>query len=217
MTNKGVIMVIDDTHASLKLLADILSAEGYQVRPADSGELALASVAANPPELILLDILMPGMDGFEVLRRLKQREASRDIPVIILSAVMETEQRVESLQLGAVDFITKPFQREELLARVQNYIELRRLHVQAEDRAAELRAANNRLQAALADVRRLTGMLPICASCKKIRDDTGFWKNVESYIAEHSEAVFSHGICPECEKKLYGDLDTLVNENARNA
>jgi diguanylate cyclase (GGDEF)-like protein len=146
MINKGKILVVEDTHASLKLITDILSAEMYQVRPADSGELALASVASLPPELILLDIRMPGMDGFEVLRRLKAREESRNIPVILLSAVIEAEQRVEGLKLGAVDFITKPFQREELLARVATHMELFQLRTRLERQADDLRRTNDQLR-----------------------------------------------------------------------
>jgi diguanylate cyclase (GGDEF)-like protein len=146
MTHKGAILVVEDTHASLKLITDILAAEGYQVRPADGGELALASVAAMPPELILLDIRMAGMDGFEVLRRLKAREESRNIPVIFLSAISEVEQRVEGLKQGAVDFISKPFQREELLARVQTHMELSQLRTQLEQQSADLRKSNEQLQ-----------------------------------------------------------------------
>jgi putative two-component system response regulator len=146
MIDEGTILVVDDTHASLKLIKDILAAEGYQVRPADSGELALASVAALPPELILLDILMPGMDGFEVLRRLKARGETCNIPIIILSAITEVEQRVEGLRLGAVDFISKPFQPSELLARVRTHMELFRLRVRLEHQAADLRLANEQLQ-----------------------------------------------------------------------
>jgi putative two-component system response regulator len=146
MINEGTILVVEDTHASLKLITDILVADGYQVRPADSGELALASVEAMPPELILLDIIMPGMDGFEVLRRLKTRRETSDIPVIILSAITEVEQRVEGLNLGAVDFISKPFQPDELLARVRTHMELFRLRVRLEQRASELRLANKQLQ-----------------------------------------------------------------------
>ena len=146
MIHEGTILVVEDTLASLKLITDILVAEGYQVRPADSGDLALASVEAMPPELILLDILMPGMDGFEVLRQLKAREETCDIPVIILSAITEVEQRVEGLNLGAVDFISKPFQPDELLARVRTHMELFRLRVQLEHQAADLRLAKEQLQ-----------------------------------------------------------------------
>ncbi len=143
--SKGYILVVDDTLTSLKLLVEILTAEGYQVRPADSGELALAAVAAQPPELILLDIFMPGMDGFEVLRRLKAHEASRAIPVIFLSAATETEQRVAGFKLGAVDFVSKPFQCDELLARVETHLELFRLRTQLEQRATELQSLNEKL------------------------------------------------------------------------
>jgi diguanylate cyclase (GGDEF)-like protein len=146
MIHKGDILVVDDIHANLKLLTDILAAEEYQVRPADSGEFALAAVAASPPELILLDIRMPGMDGFEVLRRLKAREETRGVPVIFLSAVTEMEQRVEGLKLGAVDFISKPFQREELLARVRTHLELFQLRARLEQQAADLRLANEQLR-----------------------------------------------------------------------
>jgi PleD family two-component response regulator len=194
--SKGTILAVDDTRASLKQLSDILMADGYQVRAVDSGELALASVVLDPPELILLDILMPGINGFDVLRWLKAREQSRDIPIVFLSALNETAQRVEGLKLGAVDFISKPFQPEELLARVQTHLELRRLRVRLEKQADELREA-------LAKVKLLGGLLPICANCKKIRDDTGYWNQIEVYIRDHSEAVFSHGICPECTKVLY--------------
>ena len=143
--SKGNILVVDDTLTSLKLLVDLLSAEDYQARPADSGELALTAVEAQPPELILLEIFMPGMDGFEVLRRIKACEKSRAIPVIFLSAATETEQRVEGFKLGAVDFVSKPFQRDELLARVQTHLELFRLRTQLEKRAAELQSINEQL------------------------------------------------------------------------
>ena len=146
--NQGAILAVDDTLASLKLLTAILSEEGYQVHSADSGELALASIAASLPDLILLDIRMPGMDGFEVLRRLKAQERSRDIPVILLTAFTETENRVEGFRLGAVDFISKPFQRDELLARVHTRLDLFRLRVQLEHQATELRQAYAQLQAA---------------------------------------------------------------------
>ena len=152
--NQGTILAVDDTLASLKLLTDILTAEGYQVHPANSGELALASVAASLPELILLDVRMPGMDGFEVLRQLKAQKQSRDIPVILLTAFTEVENRVEGFKLGAVDFISKPFQHDELLARVHTHLELFRLHARLEHQAAELQRAYEQLQTATSDERK---------------------------------------------------------------
>ncbi len=224
MINKGTILAVEDTQASLKLLTGILTAAGYQVRAVSSGELAIASVAASPPDLVLLDLFMPGLSGFDVLRWLKTQESGRNIPVIFLSAATDTTQRVEGLKLGAVDFISKPFQTEELLARVQTHLELRSLRIQLEGQAADLRLTNERLQKEIAErqkaeeaerqkakalqeamdkINALSGLLPICSHCKKIRDEKGRWNQLEAYISDHSDTEFSHGICDDCLNKYY--------------
>jgi response regulator RpfG family c-di-GMP phosphodiesterase len=145
MTSKGKILVVDDTPASLKLLTELLKAEDYEVRSAISGELAIYSATSNPPELILLDIRMPEMDGFEVCRRLKAQPETRDVPIIFVSSLSETTEKVEGFELGAVDFVTKPYQREELLIRVQTHLEMTRLRngleLLVEERTNELRAS----------------------------------------------------------------------------
>ncbi len=133
MTGSGKILAVDDTHASLRLLTDILKAEDYEVRAAINGELALHSASVNRPDLVLLDIRMPLMDGFEVCRRLKANPATRDIPVIFLSAASETVDKVQGFEVGAVDYVTKPYQREELLARVRTHLELDRLRHHLEE------------------------------------------------------------------------------------
>ena len=157
------ILVVDDTPESLKFLTDMLTSEGYQVYPADSGELALASIAARRPDLIFLDIFMPGVNGFEVCRRLKSREETRRIPIIFISVSTETTQQVEGLRLGAVDFVVKPFRREVLLARLRTHLELSRLRSrleqQVEERTDELRQANERLQIELAELQRAENQL----------------------------------------------------------
>lgn len=153
MTDKGKILAVDDTPASLRLLTDILKEEGYEVRSAISGELALRAAISNPPELILLDIRMPVMDGYEVCRRLKAEPATRDVPVIFVSAVSETSEKVQSFEMGAVDFVTKPYQRDELMARVRTHLELNRLRNHLEDlveeRTAELRESEKKLRLSL--------------------------------------------------------------------
>lgn len=150
MNDDRTILVVDDESESLSLLTNLLTAEGYKVRPADSGELALASIAVKAPELILLDIRMPGMGGFEVCRRLKASASSHDIPILFVTASPDVEERVEGLALGAVDFISKPFQPQELLARVRTHLELGRLRAdlarQVAERTAELQAANAQLK-----------------------------------------------------------------------
>ena len=139
---QGTILVVDDSPESLKLLKTILEEEGYQVRLAESGKRALASVVTDRPDLILLDIRMMGMDGFEVFRQLQAREESHEIPVIFLSGFSDTDQRAEGMRLGAVDFISKPIECEELLARVQTHLELHRLRTRLAREATELRRAN---------------------------------------------------------------------------
>lgn len=155
MTDKGKILAVDDTSASLRLLTDILKVEGYEVRSAISGELALRAAASNPPELVLLDIRMPEMDGYEVCRRLKAQPETRDVPVIFVSAVSETDEKVHGFEVGAVDFVTKPYQRDELLARVRTHLELNRLRNHLEDlveeRTAELKESEKRLRTSLLD------------------------------------------------------------------
>jgi PAS domain S-box-containing protein len=142
MPDSPSILVVDDEPGSLSLLTGVLTSEGYHVRVADSGRLALASIDAWLPELILLDIRMPGMDGFEVCRRLKVGGKSQRVPVIFITAASDLEERVKGLAVGAVDYITKPFQKEELLARVRTHIELSRLRenleIQVSEKTAEL-------------------------------------------------------------------------------
>ena len=139
------ILAVDDTSASLKLLVELLKAEGYRVRAAISGELALRAAYNDPPQLVLLDIRMPEMDGYEVCRRLKANPSTRDVPVIFLSAASETEDKLQGFEAGGVDYLTKPYQRDELLARVRTHLELQQLRhhleVLVEARTAELRDA----------------------------------------------------------------------------
>src|SRR5690348_14457709 len=119
-----MIVVVDDDSECLAFLNHILSSAGYVVRPADSGELALAAIRACSPELILLDVQMPSMDGLEVLRSLKARPETREIPVILLSASSDVQARLHGLRLRAADFLTKPLHREEVLVRVHLHVEL---------------------------------------------------------------------------------------------
>ena len=136
VNSKGEVLIVEDTPASLKLLSDLLGGAGYAVRQAPNGELALWTAQARPPELILLDVRMPGLDGFEVCRRLKEIPSLRQVPVIFLSAQYDTDDKVRGFALGAVDFIAKPFQAEEILARTDAHVRLARAQLQlAQERA----------------------------------------------------------------------------------
>ena len=132
------ILVVDDIPANLKLLTDILTAKGYRVRPAISGQLALRSAALKSPDLVLLDVKMPDMDGYEVCGALKSDHKNADVPVIFISALDETRDKVRGFEAGGIDFITKPFQAEEVLARVKTHLSLRRLHHRLERQNEQL-------------------------------------------------------------------------------
>jgi DNA-binding NtrC family response regulator len=151
------ILVVDDTPANLRLLTELLTRQNYHVRPASNGALALKSVAAKIPDLILLDVNMPGMDGYEVCRRLKADEKSGRIPVIFISAFGDTRQKVTGFEAGGVDYITKPFEAEEVLARVRTHLRLRQaeealrnahdtLELRVRERTAELQSSNQALR-----------------------------------------------------------------------
>src|SRR6202142_1310494 len=145
------ILVVDDPPANLRLLTDLLAKHGYRVRPASDGALALKSVAARTPDLILLDVSMPNMEGYEVCRRLKADEKNSRIPVIFISAFGDTHQKVKGFEAGGVDYITKPFEAEEVLARVGTHLRLRHaeealrnsqstLELRVKERTVELQA-----------------------------------------------------------------------------
>ncbi len=145
------ILIVDDEIPNLRLLAEMLEKEGYRVRPAETAQLAIDSALAKPPSLILLDVRMPGIDGFEVCRRLKEDERTRDVPIIFVSALQEVDDKVRGFEAGGVDFITKPYQELEILARVRTHTRLHNLHVDMERivaaRTSELRESEERFRA----------------------------------------------------------------------
>ena len=196
---KATVLIVDDVPKNIQVLGHVLDKHGYLIAAATDGRQALAMMADINPDLILMDIMMPEMDGFEACRRLKANPDTRPIPVILLTAKTATEDIVQGFALGAVDYITKPFSAQELIARVKTHIELKR----ARDTQ---QALITQLQDALKQVKQLSGLLPICSHCKKIRDDQGYWQQVEEYIRRHSEVRFSHGICPECVERYYPDF-----------
>jgi sigma-B regulation protein RsbU (phosphoserine phosphatase) len=130
---QGNVLIVDDTPANLRLLSQMLAEQGYRVRPVPDGPLALAAVRAEPPDLILLDIRMPEMDGYQVCEHLKADAQTRDIPIIFISALDATQDKVRAFHTGGVDYVTKPFQPAEVLARVETHLALRELQKQLLD------------------------------------------------------------------------------------
>ncbi len=204
--NKGNILVVDDIKDNLTILIQALGHEGYTVRPALNGQLAMDAARREAPDLILLDILMPGLNGYQVCDLLKKEPELRDVPVIFISALDDISDKLKGFSYGGLDYIRKPFHIEEVIARVETHLTLRDLRRELEVKNASLIQKNNALKKALDEIHILREISPICSNCKKIRDDDDSWQAIESYLLEHADIKFSHGLCPDCFKKLYPNM-----------
>jgi len=194
------ILIAEDDFTSRGMLAAVLRKAGHEpVETVNGLEAWEALQQPDAPRLVILDWMMPEMDGLEVLRRVRAVETDRPPYILMLTSRTDKAEIIAGLDAGANDYLAKPFDVGELRARV----EVGRRLVETQD---ELAGKIGELQRALAEIKTLRGIVPICASCKKIRDDAGFWQQVEVYVRDHSEAEFSHGICPECMKKLYPEF-----------
>ncbi len=198
------ILVAEDQTISRHILEASLRKWGYEVKGVEDGARAWEILQGEEaPQLAILDWLMPGMDGIEICRQIRLRPQTQPVYIILLSARSGQEDKIHGLEAGADDYITKPFDRDELRARVQ--VGIRVLELQG-----ALAHRVRQLEEALSRVKQLQGLLPICSYCKKIRNDRNYWQQVEGYISEHSEAQFSHGICPECYAQyVQPELDRL--------
>jgi PleD family two-component response regulator len=179
------ILVVDDTPANLNVLSSILTQQGYKVRPANSGELALMVTQHAPPDLILLDIQMPGLDGFEVCKRLKEHDQTRDIPIIFISALDDVLDKVEAFEVGGADYITKPFQILEVLARVEHQL---RLHRQRDTIAA----VNARVHPLLQPAAQLVALVEALAaqpSAEQIATIDAIARTIQSGLVELAPLV----------------------------
>jgi len=185
------ILVAEDDAVTRRLMKALLSKWGHEPVMADGGRRAWALLrAADAPPLAILDWMMPHIDGLEVCRHVRSVEEALTY-VIMLTAKDRREDIVTALQAGADDYVIKPFDHAELRARVQVGVRVVELQTSLARRVEQLQEAMGR-------VRQLEGLLPICSYCKSIRDDQDYWHQLESYVSSHSEAEFTHSICPAC-------------------
>jgi DNA-binding response OmpR family regulator len=190
------ILLAEDERISRRMLETILTEWGYEVVAACDGAAAWQILQRpDSPRLALLDWVMPGMDGIEVCQRVRAAATLQTPYLILLTVKGRREDIVAGLRAGADDFIAKPFDPEELQARLQTGRRIVDLQTGLASRVKEL-------EDAISHVKQLRGLLPMCAYCKRIRDSQDYWHQVESYVQAHSEAEFTHGICPHCWKAV---------------
>ena len=190
------ILIADDDPVSRRNLEVTLQKWSYKTVAVQDGAQAWELLQRqDAPAVAILDWMMPYVDGPEICRRVRMNPRTPPPYLILLTARGNPEDVVGGLESGADDFISKPFQVNELRARVQVGLRIVELQRNLANRVLEL-------ESALARVKQLHGLLPICSYCKKIRDDRNYWRQVESYISEHAEVEFSHGICPDCYDRI---------------
>jgi sigma-B regulation protein RsbU (phosphoserine phosphatase) len=204
------VLIAEDDAVSRTFLAATLRKWDYDVSTFPDGSLVWQELESGEvPELLILDWMMPGVDGLEVCRRVRQKFPALPVYIILLTARAGREDVVRGLLGGADDYITKPFDREELRARVQVGRRVIELQKALAGRVGEL-------ENALKHIQQLQGLLPICSYCKRVRNDRNYWQQIETYVSEHSEAQFSHGICPDCwEKVVKPELEREKLEGGR--
>jgi len=194
------ILLIEDNPVDVYLIREMLSERTHDIILEDADSLAkgLARIEAGEIDLVLLDLGLPDSQGIDGVKNIYERFGR--LPIIVLTGLSDEQFGIQAVQEGAQDYLIKGQTNGSLLLKAIRYaIERKQLENEKEHLIREL-------QESLAKVKRLSGLLPICASCKKIRDDKGYWNQVETYLSEHSDAKFSHGICPECGKKLYPEF-----------
>jgi DNA-binding response OmpR family regulator len=190
------VLLADDNAMNRDLLRVIFSRQGYDLMEAANGVEALDILEKSPvPVVGLIDWEMPQMEGIEVCRRVRANKSPAPRFLILVTVRDSKRDVVAGLSAGANDYVTKPFDKTELLARVKIGARVVELEQALTQRIEELADA-------LAKVKQLGGLLPICSYCKKIRDDRNYWRQVEDYVGKHSEATFSHSICPECYERI---------------
>ncbi|HVN24397.1 MAG TPA: response regulator [Syntrophorhabdales bacterium] len=213
MGGDAKVLVTDDDPQILELTATVLRKAGFDVLEASTGGGCLKLVQSHRPDVVLLDVVLPDLSGVDVCKRIKADKRLEGIFVILVSGVqVSSEYQAEGLDVGADGYIVKPISNKELVARVQSMVRIKRAENALREREREQERLISELREALAEIKTLKGFIPICASCKKIRDDQGFWNRLETYISEHTDAVLSHGICPECAEKYKNEIKELAKK-----
>lgn len=200
MNRRPRILIVDDEPINLRLFSVSLK-ERYEVVTALNGHEAISQLKQQEMDLILLDVMMPELNGFDLCRIIKGNPLFADIPVVFLTAMEGNAGARQGFDAGAIDYLTKPVDLELLRLRVSNLVALKQRGDEVKEQRDQLARQKAELEEALARVKQLEGIIPICMYCKKIKSEEESWQQLEEYISRHSEAMFSHSACPECFEK----------------
>ena len=195
------ILVTDDSLVARTACSNELQEAGYEVIFAQNGLEAVDTMSKEAVDLVLMDVVMPEMNGVEATRKIKAMESAKDIPIIMVTSMGDMDTLQSAFEAGAVDYVTKPIEPIELMARIRSALRLKAEMEARKKREEELTRKNQALEQALSEIKTLRGFIPICAWCKKIRNIEGYWEQMEHYIEQHSQATFSHSICKDCAAK----------------
>ena len=241
VSKKNHVLIVEDSPTQAARLEYLLESEGFEVTVAGHGLDAIEKLKERLPSIIVSDVIMPGMDGYEFCHRIKVNEEWRGVPVVLLTTLADPGDIFKGLESGADHYLLKPYDEDILISRIRSI--LAETHLRKSNKSQmgieityagqqyfinadriqildlllatfenvvrknrELEQTNQELKQSLETNKILRGLLPICSYCKKIRDDKGYWEQVEGYVSRHTDASFSHGICPDCAKRYYGML-----------
>jgi CheY-like chemotaxis protein len=209
LNNKIRVLLIEDDPGDVRLIQETLSGvPDIVLEYADRLQTGYSKLEAGNIDIVLLDLGLPDSQGIAAIKSLC--ETFRNMPVVVFTGLLDEQVGIQAVREGAQDYLVKGQTNGVLLAKAIFYsIERKQLENERERLIREL-------QESIAKVKLLSGLLPICASCKKIRDDKGYWNQVEAYISKHSQAKFTHGICPDCVKKLYPDYYDKIYGSENN-
>ena len=203
---RSKILIAGDEPVTRAAVKKVVTRRGWEVVVCDNGHDAAAQFdLENPPDVAVLDWMMPGLDGSELCQRLRKKKVRAYL--IMLTGRTRPEDLVQALAAGADDYVRKPFDWSELIARIKVGVRVSLLQRQLDEKVSQL-------EASLANAKQLGGLLPICSYCKRIRDDRDYWNGLEHYISSHSDAKFTHGVCPSCMRDALGEVEAARKPRA---
>ena len=198
------VLYVEDEAITRSAVARMLKRRVETLYEAENGKEGLELFKRNRPNIVISDIRMPVLDGIEMSKAIKLLD--KNSKIILTTAHSDASILLDSIEVGVDKYLLKPLDMEVLYSALDQCAETVTLERKIQQQYREKDELIARLQEALDNVKKLSGLIPICSNCKKIRNDEGYWKQIEGYISEHSEARFSHGICPDCAKKIYSEF-----------